>query len=110
MHAMRKFGNMIQKKVEDKKATDEQLAHVLQLEEHEVNMLYKGRLYLSREQLHALSDFLDESIDTLMNGDEEYYTKNMVHCMTDFTDINNREMILDFIDSYLDIYKAANIH
>jgi len=109
MHAMRKFGNMIQMRMEERHYTNEELAHALQLEEHEVRMLYKGRLYLSLDQLNDLSAFLKDDIDTLMAGNDEYYDKKMVHCMTSFTNVDNREKILDFIDSYLDIYKAASV-
>jgi len=95
--------------MEEKQCTNENLAQALRLEEREVHMLYKGRLYLSQEQLTALSTFLNEDIETLMAGNDEYYEKKMVHCMTAFTNTENREMILDFIDSYQDVYKAANI-
>jgi transcriptional regulator with XRE-family HTH domain len=101
---------MIQMQMEEKQLSNEELARVLKLEESEVHMLYKGRLYLSLEQLNALSIFLNESIDMLIEGNEEYYNKNVVHCMTAFSDNNNRELILDFIDSYMDIYKAAKIN
>jgi len=109
MHAIWKFGNMIQMRMEEKQSTHEKLSQALQSEESEVHMLYKGRLYLSLEQLNALSAFLNDDIEALMVGNEEYYDKKMVHCMTAFTNIENREKILDFIDSYLDVYKAAHV-
>jgi len=105
---MRRFGNMIQKLAEDRSITNQQIAHALQIEEPEVCMLYKGKLYLSLEQIDALTSFLEVDLGTLLAGDSEYYEKNIVHCMTAFTDGENREMILDFIDAYLDIYEAAN--
>ena len=109
VHAMRKFGNMIQMRMQENQTTNEELAQALHLEEAEVRMLYKGRLYLSLEQLNSLSVFLNEDLESLMAGDEDYYDKKMVHCMTAFSDVQNREMILDFIDSYLDVYKAASV-
>ena len=108
MFEMRRFGNMVQKLTEDKSITNQQIAQVLQLEEPEIRMLYKGKLYLSLEQLDALTAFLEEDLDTLLAGNSEYYEQEMVHCMTAFSDGANREMILDFIDAYLDIYEAAN--
>jgi plasmid maintenance system antidote protein VapI len=90
-------------KVEEGPFTNEQIAHALELEEPEVRMLYKGKLYLTLEQLDALTAFLGEDLDTLLAGNDEYYEKKIVHCMKEFTNGDNREMILDFIDAYLDI-------
>ena len=98
---------MVQMKAEEGSFTNEQIARALELEEPEIRMLYKGKLYLTLEQLDALTAFLGEDLDTLLAGNSEYYEKRIVHCMTAFTDGDNREMILDFIDSYLDIYEAA---
>ena len=48
-------------------------------------MLYKGKLYLSLEQLDALTAFLGEDLGTLLAGNREYYEKKIVHCMTPFS-------------------------
>lgn len=108
MHAMRKFGNMIQKRVTERQFSDEEFAKLLHLDLDEVRMLYKGRLYLSLEQLDILTELLGDDMDVLMDGDDDYYNQNVVHCMTEFTNVKNREMILDFIEAYLDVYEAAN--
>ena len=108
MYAMRRFGNMVQKLMEERSYSNDQLAQTLQLDESEIRMLYKGRLYLSLVQLDVLAEFLNADIDVLMAGDNSYYEQNIVHCMTPFTNEDNREKILDFIDTYLDIYEAVN--
>jgi len=105
---MRRFGNMVQKVATDKTISNEQLAQKLNLVESDIRLLFKGKLYLSMTQLDTLTEVLGVDADTLLDGDDEFYEKNVVHCMTAFSDENNREMILDFIDAYLDVYEAAN--
>lgn len=108
MFEMRRFGNMVQKVATDKTISNEQLAQKLNLVESDIRLLFKGKLYLSMTQLDTLTEVLGVDADTLLDGDDEFYEKNVVHCMTAFSDENNREMILDFIDAYLDVYEAAN--
>jgi len=107
MYNLRRFGNMIQKCMADKSYSDEQLANEIQLDKAEVNNLYKGRLLLTLEQINQLTSFLNEDLDKLLEGDDDYYEQSYVHCMKPFKNKDNREFVLDIIDSYLDVHTAA---
>ena len=48
--------------------------------------------------------------DRLLSGDPQRYNATVVHCMNDFHNPENREMILDFIDDYVDVVDAVKQH
>ena len=79
------------------------LSNALDCSEMKVKQFFSGRAFLSFEQLQKLADLLGTTVSDLMAGDSDSYETALVHCMNDFDDIANREMILDLIDDYLDI-------
>ena len=108
MKKARMIGNYVGYVAQDKHLSISQLGETLQLDEEHVKSFLRGRLLLSFEQLHRLSKELDVSVENLLKGDEKVYNSTVVHCMHKFDDNDNREKILDIIDSYLDVVEAVN--
>lgn len=107
MVAMRKIGNIIQKLASENHYDNESLASMIDCAPVDIPALYKGIIYPSFEQLGIMATNFKTDIQTLLSGDEEYYESNFVHCMTKFKHPENREKILDFIYSYIDVREAA---
>lgn len=108
MKNMRVLGNMIEKLALQKQDTLEDMGQVLDCTPNQVKAMYKGRVFPSFAQLNRLADYFGTTVDVLLNGDEEYYENNVVHCMGDFQNPENRENILDIIDDYLRLKEAVN--
>lgn len=108
MVAMRKLGLSIQKFAEDRKIDNNQLACELSCDPLAIQSIFKGMAFLSVAQLQKLASLFKVEIQDLFTVDENYYSANVVHCMTPFTNPDNREEILDIIYSYVDISKAAS--
>ena len=107
MEDMRILGNMIEKLAAEQHVTADALGALLQCTPEQVARLFKGRLFLTFDQLTALLERLRVSVDTLLAGDRENYRQTVVHCMGEFSDEANREKVLDIIDDYLDLCRAA---
>ena len=59
-------------------------------------------------QMMKISDILNTPIEVLMSGNDTIYNNSVVHCMIDFDNENNREEILDIIETYVLISNANN--
>ena len=107
MKDMRVLGLTIQKLAAEHHVTESDLGSLIHCDPDQVKYLFKGRLFPTFDQLLALADRFQVSVDVLLDGDHEYYSKNVVHCMGEFSQEENREKILDIIDTYLDLRKAV---
>ena len=84
------------------------LSKLLSCTETQVQAFFKGRAFPSYNQLSALAKALDTTPWKLMAGDEQVYSETVFHCHGTFSNPDNREMILDIIDDYMDIYNAVH--
>ena len=107
MQDMRVLGLTIQKLAAEHHVSVPELGALIRCDADQVKRLFKGRLFLAFDQLLALADRFQVSVDTLLDGDREYYNKNVVHCMGEFAEEQNREEILNMIDDYLDLLQAV---
>lgn len=108
MKEARMLGNHICQLAKSKGLSELELSQTLGCEEYQVNSLIKGRAFATFSQIQKLSEKLDTSIESLLKGDEESYNSTVVHCMNKFKNNENREIILDIIDDYIDIVDALN--
>ncbi len=108
MKKARMLGNYVESLIEQKKLSISELIGQLGCEKNHFNSFLKGRMFLSYPQLIKLSECLGVSMNELLEGDENYYNKTVVHCMNGFDNPDNREMILDIIDDYMDIVDAVD--
>ncbi len=107
MQRARILGSYIQQLIKESKINEVELSKILGCEEHQVKALMKGRMFTSFGQLSILAQKLNVSVSDIMNGDIEQYNKSVVSCINEFSDANNREIILDLIDEYLDVLDAV---
>ena len=103
------LGNYIKLLADEKGLSISDLTRILDCDENEMNSLIKGRRFLPFKQIAALSRELGVSVADLFNGNYEHYNATVVHCMNEFDDPKNREIILDIIDDYVDIIDAVSI-
>lgn len=85
---------------------DQGLCEKLGITLHDVQKLYKGRLFLTGSDLDKVAELCEVSAETLIDADSADYDAHIVHCMTEFKNRENKELILDLIDAYIDAKEA----
>ena len=108
MKDIRMIGSTISKLSSESNLNESQLSEILNCSETDIKSVCKGRKMLSFNQLKILSEKFNVSVADILKGDESYYRSNVVHCMNNFSNQENREKILDIIDDYIDISEAIN--
>ena len=103
MKQARMIGNFVEKKAESAGLGISDLSTALNCTEQKTKSFLKGRAVLSFNQILSLSKLLGTSVNDILAGDEATYNSTVVHCMNDFENTDDREMILDIIDEYMDI-------
>lgn len=94
------IGNNIHSLMEQNGITVKHLSERTGFSEDDVQKIFNGRLILSPNDFNDISKALNVGIDKVMlKSDEDCF----VHCMHDFTNVENREMILDLMDAYIDV-------
>lgn len=106
LESMRVLGNMIQKLTEEDGVSTQELGKIINCTDAQVRQLFKGRLFLSYDQLTAVAKRLRVSTDVLLGGDIDHYRATFVDCVGEFSYDENREIVLDIIDDYLDLRTA----
>lgn len=101
------LGNYVKHLAESKGLSISRVSEILGCNEHQAQAFLKGRGYASFAQISKLAVELGTNIENLLIGDEKQYNETVVHCMNDFQNTSNREMILDLIDDYVDIVDAV---
>lgn len=108
MQQARMLGYRVQKNADSCNVSPLELGKVIGCNELQMKSFFKGRAYISFEQLSLLAKKLKVEVSSLLSGDNEGYNKTVVHCMNDFDNPNNRETILDIIDEYMDILDSVS--
>lgn len=107
MQEARMLGNYVDHLAKRKGLSISDLSRILECTEDQVYSFIKGRAYASFAQICTLATELGATVEELLHGDEMTYNATVVHCMNDFQDNKNREIILDLIDDYVDIVDAV---
>ena len=108
MKETRVLGNYVKSLAHSKHVSEDELSQLLDCSPEQVYSFFKGRSFVSFQQLTKLATRFDTTVADLLNGDLENYNSTVVHCMNDFQNPDNREKILDIIDGYIDIVDALN--
>ena len=109
MQDFRMIGYRIKEYAKEKGVSDSALSSIIGCDVKKMDSVYCGRYYLAYDHLESIAKYLGVDVLNLLEGKEEGYNAAVVHCMNDFSNINNREMILDIIDDYVDIIDALGI-
>ncbi len=107
MQQARMLGYRVQKIADSCNVSPLELSEVIGCNVIQMKSFFKGRAYISFEQLSLIAKKLKVEVSSLLSGDNEGYNRDVVHCMNDFDDPNNRETILDIIDEYMDILDSV---
>ena len=107
MQKARMLGNYVDYLAKCKGLSISDLSRILGCSENQAYALTKGRAYASFAQISNLAKELGTTVQALLSGNEKIYNETVVHCMNDFQDSSNRELILDLIDDYVDIVNAV---
>ena len=74
----------------------------LKMTEDELDRLCTGRLMLTFEEQDKVENLLNMSYDQIMEQGNTLAYQSVVHCMTSFSNLQNLDIIMDFIDAYID--------
>ena len=107
MKKARMLGNFVQQMAAEKSMTLTDLSALLHCDENKTLAFLKGRAYISFQQMSSLAHAFGVSVSTLLTGDANHYNNSVVHCMNNFQNEDNRELILDIIDDYMDVWDAV---
>ena len=106
MSHTRELGFAVQQLASRDQKTEEVLRSALGLTPQELRKFYAGRLFLTGADLRKAAEVCGVAPRALLNADREEYDARVVHCMSEFRNRENREMILDLIDAYIDAREA----
>ena len=101
MRESRIIGNNINLIMKRKGFTRNQLAEKLGILEEDILRIMSGRLLLTGNEIKKVADILEVKPQELVEekNNEEY--KELIHCMGRFDRIENVDVILDYIDTYI---------
>ena len=107
MSYTRQVGYLVSQAVEQDLEKKQQLLSALNMTPDELDKLCVGRLILSFEEEDQLAEILGIEIPNQLNYDANAY-QSVIHCMTAFSNPHNLDIIMDFIDSYIDAKEALS--
>lgn len=96
MKQARRLGSYIEELSIKNNITPIQLSELLNCSEHFIQRFFKGRALPTFPQMKLLANTLGVTVGDLL-GDSNYVYDD------------NREMILDIIDDYMDLYEAVEV-
>lgn len=108
MQQARMIGYRVQKYANAKQVSASELSTLIGCSENQMKSFYKGRAFVSFDQLSLMANHLAVDVSNFLSGSEDDYARSVVHCMNDFQDPTNRELILDIIDAYMDIVDSVS--
>ena len=104
---MRKLGFYTQYLAKENNVSDAEMCEIIGCNNNELHRFYCGRLFLHFDSIKAVAARLNISVKDLLEGGEELYNNNLTHNVGEFTNIENREKILDLIDDYVDLIEFS---
>lgn len=96
MKQARRLGSYIEELSIRNNITPIQLSERLNCSERFIQRLLKGRAFLTFPKMKLLADTLGTTVGDLLDDSNYSYDEN-------------REMILDIIDDYMDLYEAVEV-
>lgn len=96
MKQARRLGSYVKELSIKNNITPIQLSELLNCPEHFIQRFFKGRAFLSYPKMKLLADTLGTTVGDLLDDGNYSYDEN-------------REMILDIIDDYMDLYEAVEV-
>ena len=99
MSYFRSLGALIRSKVKNVRDFAETTGYSLK----DVGRIFDGRLFLSPSQMQIVADAIGMTVQDMVNHE----VKEPIECMGVFSHEENKEMLLDYIDRYIDLKEAV---
>lgn len=103
MNNSRILGNNILLKLKEKNLGIDSFSREIGLSKVETRKLIEGRMFLPPFQIKKIANVLGVSLETLTNCRDSSAYDNLIHNFGAFNNVENRELVLDFIDMYADL-------
>ena len=107
MKQARMLGSYVEELAKRNNVTAAYLGAVLNCSELHIRRFFKGRAFLTFTKLGIMADMFNVPLSYLLAGDYDSYKANFIDCNQEFDNDDNREMIFDIIDDYMDLYEAV---
>lgn len=102
MSYARQLGYEVKRAIEQDEAQKVKLMSALRMTEEELDRLCVGRLVLTFNEQDEVEKLLNLSHDQIMEWYNTPAYRSVVHCINPFSVPKNLDVIMDFIDAYID--------
>ncbi len=105
MNDLRKIGNFIKSKMNEQGKSIQSLTEESGYSTKDIGKILDGRLFLSPKQIGEIADILDLDINEMINCIDV----DSIEYVGEFTKEENKDMLLDYIDRYVDLKEATQV-
>lgn len=103
MSYLRGLGKMIKTRISEQGKSIQLLAKESGYSIKDIGKIFDGRLFLSPKQIEEIANVLELNVDEIINCTDV----DPIECMGEFTKEENKDMLLDYIDRYVDLKEAT---
>ena len=105
MNDFHTIGSFIKLKMMEQNKSIQSLAKESGYSIKDIGKIFDGRLFLSPKQIEEIANVLELNVDEIINCTDEDH----IECMGEFTKEENKDMLLDYIDRYVDLKEATQV-
>ena len=105
MNDFHTIGSFIKLKMMEQNKSIQSLAEESGYSTKDIGKILDGRLFLSPKQIEEIAGILDLDINEMINCIDV----DPIECMGEFTKEENKDMLLDYIDRYVDLKEATQV-
>ncbi|RGF95545.1 XRE family transcriptional regulator [Firmicutes bacterium AM55-24TS] len=103
MNDFHKIGSFIKLKMMEQNKSIQSLAEESGYSTKDIGKILDGRLFLSPKQIEEIAGILDLDINEMINCIDV----DSIEYVGEFTKEENKDMLLDYIDRYVDLKEAT---
>lgn len=103
MSYLRGLGKMIKTRMSEQGKSIQLLAKESGYSIKDIGKIFDGKLFLSPKQIEEIANVLELNVDEIINCTDV----DPIECMGEFTKEENKDMLLDYIDRYVDLKEAT---
>lgn len=103
MNDFHTIGSFIKLKMMEQNKSIQSLAKESGYSIKDIGKIFDGRLFLSPKQIEEIANVLELNVDEIINCTDV----DPIECMGEFTKEENKDMLLDYIDRYVDLKEAT---
>lgn len=103
MNDFHTIGSFIKLKMMEQNKSIQSLAKESGYSIKDIGKIIDGRLFLSPKQIEEIANVLELNVDEIINCTDV----DPIECMGEFTKEENKDMLLDYIDRYVDLKEVT---